>query len=76
MDKKEHEIIKAFGESDDTKIVSIIKSKDISKLNQIKVNVKPCLTSTAILNRTLGAGSTCQKNRGTLELNFSEVTLQ
>ena len=33
MDKKEHEIIKALGESDDKKIVSIIESKDISKWN-------------------------------------------
>ena len=76
MDKKEHEIIKAFGESDDKKIISIIESKDISNLNEIKVYDKPCLTSTSFVDRTLGAGSTCQRNRGILDLNLTDVAIK
>jgi len=79
MDKKEHQIINAFGESGDKVIVKIIESKDISKLNEIKVYDKPCLTAGSFVDRSFfGGHSTCQKDkdRGTLELNLTDVAIK
>ena len=75
IDSKEYEIIKAFGEKDPSTILSIIKSQDISNLKSVIVHEKPCLTYNSIEYRSYGSAPVCQKKRGKITYEFTNVKI-